>query len=282
MSVFLFFAFVLGTIVGSFLNVVALRYNTSLPITRGRSKCFSCDKKLNYYELVPLLSFMWLKGKCRGCKSKISWQYPIVEFLTGLLFAGIVFKLWPLAEVVPYYFLASLVYLFAMWGILVVILIYDIRHKIIPDSLVFAFIILGAVKIVFDYFLPSPLTQVSLIDLFAGFILFVPFFLLWIMSRGKWIGLGDGKLALGIGFFLGIAKGVSAITIAFWIGAVVGLLLIFLQKILGVNHRGGLSFISKHITMKTEIPFAPFLILGIALAFFFGFDVFGLGVIMSI
>src|SRR3989338_7047034 len=83
---FYFFVFVLGAVVGSFLNVVILRLNTGQSIISGKSKCFSCAKKLKWYELVPLASFFALRGKCSACMSKISCQYPIVEMFTGFLF----------------------------------------------------------------------------------------------------------------------------------------------------------------------------------------------------
>ena len=85
------FYFIFGTIVGSYLNVVVLRYYLKSSL-KGRSFCFSCGKKLNWYELVPVLSYIALKGHCKGCKSKISPQYLVVELLTGVLFAGLILK----------------------------------------------------------------------------------------------------------------------------------------------------------------------------------------------
>ena len=111
----------------------------------------------------------------------------------------------------------------------------------------------------------------------AGPILAFPFVFLWIISQGRWLGLGDAKLALGIGWFLGLVKGSSAIILGVWAGAFVGLLLISLSKI---NNSKRLSFLTKNFTIKSELPFAPFLILGATLVFFFGWDVWGLSLIL--
>src|SRR6185369_2783346 len=85
--------FIFGTIVGSFLNVLALRFNTGMGI-RGRSKCMSCSKTLTWVELIPIVSFALQRGACRSCRTKISWQYPLVEFLAGALFV-LIFLLYP-------------------------------------------------------------------------------------------------------------------------------------------------------------------------------------------
>jgi leader peptidase (prepilin peptidase)/N-methyltransferase len=237
--------FVLGTIVGSFLNVVAFRYNTGLSFVTGRSRCLSCSKYLEWYELLPLFSYLMLGGKCLGCNSKISNQYFIVEFITGIIFSGLFLK-FGLTPLLPLYLLISC--------ILIVMAVYDFKHKIIPDSMVLIFIILSIVS----FFITHPFAEVfSLpisLDLFAGPILFAFFAFFWLISSGKWMGFGDAKLAIGVGFFLGFSGGVYAIMLAFWIGAIVSLLLILLQKIK----------ISKFkLSMKSEIPFAPFIILAV-------------------
>ncbi len=140
MILFIFLvSFVFGTIIGSFLNVVALRYKTGKNLS-GRSMCFSCGTDLKWFELIPILSFVFQKGKCRTCRSPFSAQYPAVEALTGLVFA---------TTTTFFYFLpieASLVLLpffLVCFSILIVIAIYDIRHMIIPDMLVFLFAFLS-------------------------------------------------------------------------------------------------------------------------------------------
>jgi prepilin signal peptidase PulO-like enzyme (type II secretory pathway) len=244
-AITLLWVFIFGTIIGSFLNVVALRYNTGRSIN-GRSACFSCGHKLSWYELVPLFSFIASLGKCRSCKSKISWQYPLVEALTGILFV-LLFNYFGLT--------LHLLFWVILVSLLIVIGVYDLRHKIIPDGLVYAFSIIALLGHVL-------LGEFNFWFVAAGIILFIPFFFLWFISKGKWIGLGDGKLALGFGFALGLVDGISAIVLAFWIGAVVSVLL--------------LAFKGKQLTIKSEIPFGPFLILGFLLILFFGWDVVGL------
>lgn len=248
-----FFVFILGTIVGSFLNVVALRYNTGLPIARGRSQCFSCGKTLHWYELVPVFSFIFLGGKCGACKSKISLQYPLVELVTGLLFLATFLHVGLNPLIFYYFFIIS---------VLIVISIYDFKHKIIPDSLSFIF---GAVTLVFSLFSFFYLHNNALLDVLAGPILALPFAILWLVSGGRWIGLGDAKLTVGIGFMLGLVRGISALVLAVWIGAVVSIGVIVLQRVLSLS--------SKNLTMKSEIPFGPFLIVGTLLVFFFGWDI---------
>lgn len=272
--------FVFGTVIGSFLNVVILRYNTGESIVSGKSACFSCAESLSWHEMFPVLSFFALRGKCGNCKSKISWQYPLVEFFTGLLFLSIYLKFngfYFLNSNSPHLFsLGNLVsrhfyfYYFAIFSLLVVITVYDLRHKIIPDLLVFSFAFISLA-----WLIASEITShVGLAnwDLAAGPILALPFFLMWFFSGGRWIGLGDAKLALGMGWFLGLISGISAVILGFWIGAAVSLALLLLQK---------LNLMSKSLTIKSEIPFAPFLILGLLAVFFFGFDAMGLSNLLT-
>jgi len=261
-----FTIFVFGTIIGSFLNVVILRYNTGESAVSGKSACFSCAKNLSWYEMFPILSWVALRAKCGNCKSKISWQYPLVEFFTGLLFLGVYFSLGNLVSKYAYF------YYFAVFSILIVITVYDLRHKIIPDFLVFSFAFLSLIWFVANIGFANLFQSPHFLDLFAGPILALPFFLMWLLSKGRWIGLGDAKLALGMGWFLGLIPGVSAVILGFWIGAIISLSLLFVQR---------LNLIGKNLTIKSEIPFAPFLILGLLAVFFFGFDVMNLGVLFS-
>lgn len=223
--------FVFGAVVGSFLNVVGLRWNSGLSVG-GRSFCPSCGKKLPWYELIPILSFLYLRGRCSKCQTKISWQYPLVELWTGLIFAT-----------VPYIFLP-------VFSLYVVITIYDLRHKIIPDGLVYLAILFSAA---INWHLGG-----SLLDWLSGPILLFFFTAIWLLTQGRAMGFGDAKLALSLGLLLGAAESFSAVILAFWIGAAVGICYMIFSR--------------KKITMKSEIPFAPFLVLGAWLSLIFDLD----------
>ncbi|GMU74460.1 MAG: prepilin peptidase [Candidatus Campbellbacteria bacterium] len=261
----LFFAFAFGACVGSFLNVVILRYNTGRGIN-GRSGCAVCGAQLRWFELIPIVSFFVQKGRCRTCHSSVSWQYPLVEILTGALFVALY------ALYAPEWMLLAL---YAVeWSLLVVIVVYDMRHKIIPDPFVFAFCALALLSIFLSpgwgFSVPSNFWSA----LSAGPLLAAPFALLWLVSGGRWMGFGDAKLALGMGWMLGIAQGLSALVLSFWVGAIVSIGIILYERY-GAPH-AALSRTHGRLTMKSEIPFAPFLIIGLALVFFFGFDTFSL------
>lgn len=254
--------FILGTIIGSFLNVIILRYNTGQTLL-DRSGCFSCEKKLEWFELIPILSFVFQIGRCRSCKSKFSFQYPLVEFFTGIVFLGIFLKFSNLLLTSPKQLILMSAYFMVIFSILTVIFVYDLRHKIIPDDLVYTFAVISLGSMFFD-FASFQLSMPTILQILSGPILFLPFFLLWFVSSGKWIGLGDGKLALGIGWFLGIHAGISAIMLSFWIGAIVGVFLILISALYSKR---------KQLTIKSEIPFGPFLIIGLMLVFFFNIDI---------
>ena len=260
--------FILGLIVGSFLNVVILRLNTRS--LRGRSACMSCQNKLRFYELVPLFSFFLLKGRCRTCKTKISIQYPLVEFITGLIFALLFFKLSAgggSAFGGQDYLVFAIIYAYyaVMFSILIVVAVYDLKHKIIPDMLSFVFGTLAFAGLFFIHSNdPSGILgfywQIpSVLEFLSGVFIAFPFAFFWFISGGRWMGLGDAKLALGIGWFLGLSMALSALTIAFWSGAIIGLSLMFLGKSYG---------------MKTELPFAPYMVFGTLIAFIFELHIF--------
>ena len=135
------------------------------------------------------------------------------------------------------------------------------RHKIIPDNLVYPFIGLSFIGLFLSEFGVFSPHIASLNSVFAGFLVALPLFLLFIVSRGRWLGFGDVKLALGLGFMLGTSRGFAALMLAFFIGAVVGVFLL-----IGKNK----------LNMKSEVPFAPFLVIATILVFFFDIHFFGL------
>jgi prepilin signal peptidase PulO-like enzyme (type II secretory pathway) len=245
-------SFVFGTVVGSFLNVVALRFHTGKGVG-GRSACMACDTQLTWKELIPLFSFIGLKGQCKKCKAKISWQYPLIEFAAGIVFVLILFVFPPLSAVAA---ITTAIYLLAAC-LLLVIAAYDARHKIIPDPFVYTFAFLGLVSLFVGGSSWWHVPHWSL--LIAGPVLAIPFALLWAISKGTWMGLGDAKLALGIGWFVGISGGINAIVLAFWIAAAVSVvwLLVTYGK----------------LKPRTEVPFGPYLILGMYLVLLFGVEV---------
>lgn len=251
-SIFLIFSFVLGTIIGSFLNVVAFRYNTGMTLN-GRSKCFSCGHGLHWHELIPIFSFFVQKGKCKKCKSKISWQYPLIEVTAGLIFLMIFFYFPPVSVQAS----VDTIFYLLITCILLVITVYDIKHKIIPDPLVYTFAIVAFAKLFispeFSFVIPETMAML------AGPILALPFALMWLLSKGTWMGFGDAKLVLGIGFVLGLMPGLSAIVLAFWIGAVASVLWMYI--------------VMRKFKSHYEIPFGPYLILGMYLVLFFGINV---------
>ncbi len=242
--IFSLFIFFFGLAVGSFLNVLSFRFNTGESFGNVRSRCFSCGLSLRWFELIPLVSFIILRGRCARCKSRISMQYPAVEVATGALYF-LFFRKW----IADFSFSGSpliLIWWFIIGFILIFLAAYDAKHKILPDKFNYA---LAAIALLGGIYFQ----KVSLQDLLLSALPALFLFLIWLFSGGRAMGLGDAKLALGGGFFLGPFKIFEAAVFGFWAGAIYGIFLL----------------LSGHVkTMKAEIPFGPFLILGILAAFF--------------
>ena len=275
--------FALGAAIGSFLNVVILRSGTGLGLLRS-SFCFTCGIALRAYELVPVLSFLALRGRCRSCRAKIHFQYPLVEALSGVIFLGVWLHEMGRATLADFFFYQGAVgtllpHLFLLWAIgsvLLAIAAYDLRHKIIPDIFVYAFIALAFLSLFPNIQQATDSIQLFLNHISAGVVFFLLFAALWFISRGKWMGFGDAKLAAGIGTLLGFSSGAAALVLSFWVGAAVSIALLALVR------AKTLSRWLKALTIKSEIPFAPFLVLGTFAAYFFNitfWDVAGIFVI---
>jgi len=250
--------FVLGLIVGSFLNVVILRHGTGMGLG-GRSRCSSTGNVLHWYELIPVVSFIMQKGRSRYDRSKISWQYPLVELTTGLLF------LLSFCVASPYFFsgnffifVTSFLFFVLCSCFIVAISFYDIKHMIIPNEFSYPLIIISFTTLFVSlgsltvFSIPSPE------QLLAGPLVALPFVLLWFISKGKWMGFADAKIGLAIGWFLGISSGLAAIIISFWFGAVVAILILMFQK---YRHK-----------KQTLIPLGPFLLTGLIVSFLYTID----------
>ena len=255
--VILFFVFIFGLIIGSFLNSVIYRFHNEESLL-GRSYCPHCHHQLAWYDLIPLFSFILLKGRCRYCHRKISWQYPLVEFFTGLLFLFIFLFIFPHPVnflIAPAYTLIYLVYLFTIVSLFIVIFVYDLKYYIIPRKIVS----LGVLLILFYrlleiYKFHSITVKSFLYLLIFSFLISFIFWLIWFLSKGKWMGLGDAKLVFFLSFFLDPREDLVALFFAFGLGAIIGLILICLKK----------------KEMRSELPFGPFLIIGTLIALFWG------------
>ena len=177
--------------------MVVLRHGTGWGL-EGRSKCLSCGHKLDWSELIPVISFLWQKGQCKHCQAKISWQYPVVKVVTALIFLVVA-----MVEVGQSALALENVFsLFMVWTIsslLIIITVYDLRHKIIPDEFVFT-LMLVAVASLGSLIFSDGLTEFFIRVLHGGNsvrILFLLFWLLWFLSRGRLMGFGDAKLVFG-------------------------------------------------------------------------------------
>ena len=254
MALFALFFGIFGLIVGSFLNVVILRKGvTSL---QGRSKCPACGKVIAWYDLVPVFSWICLRGRCHNCGSRISIQYLLVEASTGILFA--------LVGGAPFLGFAFTFYFCAIVALLVCITVYDIHHTIIPDAWAYTFAFL-AFLLVFAF--PPQATGYWLLAILAGPIAALPLFLLWLVSQGRWMGLGDAKLALGIGWLLGPFAGVVAIFFSFILGTAILVPLLLYER--AITHIRPFQRRLRGLTMKSEVPFGPFLIGSCLIIWFF-------------
>lgn len=262
--------FILGLIVGSFVNVWVIRTGNGIG-RYERSRCLSCTYQLGFFDLIPVASFLFLGGRCRKCKSKISRQYVFVELAMGVLFLLVFFRggiIPPIFEIDMVYIIET-VLMMIVSALLVAMTTYDIRHKIVPLQMSTPFVVLGLTFMGLEYFMGGA----NITNLFAGVLLFVPFLLLWYFSRGAWMGLGDIVLMFGIGTMLGFIGGISALLITFW-GATIFLLVVMLPPLFFFDIR--LFNVQKGTIMKAEIPLVPFLSLGTFLVLVYDIDIISL------
>ena len=234
---------------GSFLNVAIFRAHEDEKL-RGRSKCMKCEIPIGAKDLVPVLSYLLLKGRCRNCKQVFSWQYPAVELATGLLFiipplikgglGGVSFDLLPI-----------LIRDWVFISFLIIIFVYDLKHMLILDRFTIPAMIFALIANLWIGIIPAWLLLLGAVVL-AGF-----FYIQFLISKGKWIGGGDIRLGALMGFMLGLQYGLVALFLGYVFGAVFGLILMALNK----------------ANKKTMIPLGTFLTISTLITLFYGHNI---------
>lgn len=239
-----------GLSVGSFLNVVILRFETIESIIKTRSHCPHCKKQLPWYDLVPFFSYLILAGRCRWCKKNISLQYPVVEAVTAAIFVLIYLQ---------YSISWESFFLVLISSLLIVVAVYDWLHMEIPDILIYSGAVFASALIIYNLWqiqsladLNYWLSYVYALLIGAGF-----FGFLVLVSRQKWMGWGDVMLAGLMGLILGYPNILVALFLAFLLGSLVSLILI----------------ITKQKTIKDAVPFGPFLVIATFIALFWGNEI---------
>ena len=230
---------VFGLLVGSFLNVVIARVPEGRSVWAPRSACPRCGALIAWYDNIPLVSFLVLRGRCRGCRAGIPWRYPIVEAVTGGAFALAYVLLGP----TPKFLVAAI-----LLGALIAITAIDLRHQIIPDVISLPGIVVGFVA---NSLLPG---GVDWLDSLIGIAVGGGIFLVIILVSGGGMGGGDMKLGAMLGAFLGWKLGLLALLLGVLAGGAVAVVLL----LLGRKDR------------KDAIPFGPYLALGGAIALLWG------------
>lgn len=242
----LFLVIIFGLVVGSFLNAVIWRLHTGQSLFERHSRCPSCNHTLSWRDLIPLASFFMLKRRCRYCQKPISWQYPLVELATAIAFA-LAYSVQRLghSEESVFHPLSANNYTLSLQLIficfLLVIFVYDLKHYLILDK-----VVLPAAGLAFLY----QWYEGNLENALLGALLLAGFFgLLFLISRGRWIGAGDIKLGIFLGLLVPYPATLALFMLAYVLGALVGLVLIILRN----------KKLSDRLPFGTFLTFAAFL-----------------------
>ena len=236
--ILILFAAAFGLAIGSFLNVLIFRTHEDVPLT-GRSKCLKCEEPIEGRDLIPVLSYFLLRGRCRSCEEEISWQYPAVEAATGILFAFLAATMTD-----PALFLRGVIFTI----FLIIIFVYDLRYHYILDRFTLPAMILAAI-------LNIASNAVSVPSMLIGGAVIGGFFLIQhVVSKGKWVGGGDVRMGVVMGLMLGWQNGLVALFLAYALGAFVGIALI----------------LTRRLKMGSQVPFGTFLALGTFIALLWG------------
>jgi leader peptidase (prepilin peptidase)/N-methyltransferase len=249
--VFYFLSFLFGASIGSFVQVVATRLNVA-PILKGRSKCLSCGEALRVSDLVPVLSYIFLKGKCRYCKSAYGPSALVIEVLYGVTFMA-VYHFMMRTETTYLAAVSLLVYYTVLFGVFGVMALYDKAHTYIPISFLLTYL-----GLTFSMLLVRFFGDQSVLVLLSPVIVALPFLFVWLVTKGKGVGFGDVLLFLGVGAFFSISQGYAVLLISIWTGALFGLYIKYFGSGKGKKN--------------TALPFVPFILLAFVIVLFTDID----------
>jgi len=259
------FLFILGSAIGSFLNVLIDRLSTNKSIT-GRSHCDHCQQQIIWHDLFPIVSFLFLKGKCRFCHKKLSFYYPIIEIITGFTFITTFFIITnhDKTKMIPDFRLWQsniplLIIYLGIFSSLIVIFFADLKYQIIPDSMQVALLVFSLLFQIMSIGLGDNLSLYLFGQWISnGLLVMLPILFLFLITKGNGMGFGDVKLSFIIGFFLGLKGGLIALYLGFIIGALGGVILILFKR------KG----------LKSKIAFGPFLVMGMVMVMIWGSQIF--------
>ena len=246
-------SFIFGASIGSFVQVVVSRLHVA-PIMKGRSKCLSCGEALRASDLIPILSYFFLKGKCRYCKSRYGVSALVIEVLFGLTFL-LLYQLIISGQPTFLTSLLWLTYYTVLFSVLGVMALYDRVHSYIPLPFLATFLALCTVM-----FGMRILDDPSITTILSPFFVALPFLLIWFVSKGRGLGFGDVIIFFGVGAFFASLQGFAVLMISVWMGALYGLYFKYI--------------VSKKKMGTTPIPFVPFIVIAFLVVLFTGVDVF--------
>lgn len=252
---FYILSFILGASIGSFTQVIATRLHVA-PIIKGRSKCLSCGEALRVSDLIPIVSYFLLRGRCKYCKTPYGISSVVVETIFGAVFVALYHFI---LRDSPTLLISSwwLVYYTLLFIVLGVMALYDRAHSFIPVSFLISFLSLTLLMLGIHL-----MSSFSLQMLLAPLAVALPFFLVWAITKGKGVGFGDVILFFGVGAFFGIYEGLAVFILSVWMGAVVGLYYKYV--------------IARSKQKTTAIPFVPFIVFSFLIVLFTGIDIFSI------
>lgn len=242
------YLFIIGLIFGSFVNAWVWRTSKDISIAKGRSMCPQCKHELAWYDLLPLVSYLTLKGKCRYCHKTISAQYPLVELATGVLFALLYCVIQPNTS----YQLVQFGLLLAISVLLAAALVYDAKYMELPEKYMLPAVVLGVASLGLkglQFGWPSLTNQLIGLALVV-----LAYIALWYFSKGKWLGSGDIRIVAVMGLLLVPAQLIVGLFVAYLVGAIYAVYVLRRAK----NKKG------------IRVPFGPFLIIGLYIGLLWG------------